>query len=370
MKKLIIFIFVLAVILGAGLAFQKYRTSNIAAKIYVAAEGEGKIAVIDPASNKVIKNIDLKVEHEGGTLSFFPHNVQVAPDGETVWVTANAGKHEGHSRLGIKAVLAHGETEAGDDADQVIVISARTDRIAKRLPIAKGIQLAHVALTPDSRYAYVTAQGEGVVYRINAATFTTEKEIAAPSGSQPHGIRIAPDGSKAYVAMLTGKGLGILNLDTETLEVVPLEGQAVQTGVTPNGKFAVASLYDTKKLAVYNTGAGVLSYVDLPPEAKGPIQMYPTPDSRFMYLADQGYYFGQPTSDKVYKIDLEAGRVAKAITAGQAPHGVVVSKDGKFVYVTNLLSGDISIIDTASDAEVGRIAVGREPNGISFWSKK
>ncbi len=370
MKKLIIFNVVIVAIVGVAFSFQKYRTASVTAKIYVAVEGDGSIAVINPATRKKIRSIELKIEHEGGVLPFFPHNVQIAPDGETVWVAANAGKHGGHSRLGIKAALAHGEAEAGDDADQVIVISAKTDRVAKRIPIGKGIQLAHVVLTPDSTRAYVTAQKEGVIYKINTATYIIEKEIIAPQASEPHGLRIAPDGSKAYIAMLTGQALGVLDLKTDKLDTIPLDGQAVQTGVTPDGKFVVASLYDTRKLAVYDVNSRSVSYISLPPDAKGPIQMYPTPDSRFVYLADQGYYFDQPTSKKVYKIDLEAGKVAKTITAGNAPHGVVVSDDGKFAYITNLLSGDVSVIDTARDEEVARIPVGKEPNGISFWQRK
>ncbi len=97
--------------------------------------------------------------------------------------------------------------------------------------------------------------------------------------------------------------------------------------------------------------------------------MYPTPDSRFIYLADQGYYFGEPAGSFVYKIDLNAASVVKEIKAGQGPHGVVISKDGKFVYVTNLLSGDLSIIDTSTDTEIAKIPLGKEPNGVSIWSK-
>lgn len=58
------------------------------------------------------------------------------------------------------------------------------------------------------------------------------------------------------------------------------------------------------------------------------------------------------------------------MTAGDAPHGVVVDKEGKFVYVTNLLSEDVSIFDTATNKEVARIKVGMMPNGISLWNKK
>jgi len=33
------------------------------------------------------------------------------------------------------------------------------------------------------------------------------------------------------------------------------------------------------------------------------------------------------------------------------------------------LSDDVSVIDTAKDEEVGRIKVGKFPNGISTWTK-
>ena len=78
------------------------------------------------------------------------------------------------------------------------------------------------------------------------------------------------------------------------------------------------------------------------------MQIYPTPDSKYVYVADQGYYFNQPNSDLVYKIDLQEMKVAETIKSGTAPHGVVVSQDGKFVYVTNLLSDDLSVIDTSA----------------------
>ena len=43
------------------------------------------------------------------------------------------------------------------------------------------------------------------------------------------------------------------------------------------------------------------------------------------------------------------------------------SPDGKWVYVTNLISNDVSVIDAVSDTEVARIPVGKTPNGITWW---
>jgi YVTN family beta-propeller protein len=63
-------------------------------------------------------------------------------------------------------------------------------------------------------------------------------------------------------------------------------------------------------------------------------------------------------------------KVDQIIPAGEAPHGIVVDKKGQFVYVTNLLSEDISIIETATNKETARLKVGEMPNGISIWNKE
>src|SRR3989344_8585537 len=109
MKKIVLFILAIAVIFGAGFWYRSYRAFAVKEKIYVAVEGDAKIAVIDPVSQKVIRSIDLSMEHEGGKLSFAPHNVQVSPDQKSVWVTANAGQHQEHSSFLFNRASAHCE---------------------------------------------------------------------------------------------------------------------------------------------------------------------------------------------------------------------------------------------------------------------
>ncbi len=374
MKKILVFVVIIAGILGLGMLYRDFFKSQPNEKVYVAIEGESKIVVIDPVTKSILSTINLAVEHDGGLLPYAPHNVQVSPDMKTVWVTANAGMHQGHTSLMTNRAYAHGGV--GEGADEVIVINPDNDRIIKRLPLGNGLHLAHVVLTPDSAWALVTAQNEGAIYKINTRTFALEKKILLPrpvtsAGSpEPHGLRVAHDGSAAYLAILKGKSMGVLDLVDDSITTVPLGGAAVQTGVTPDGKFVVVSLYDTKQLAVYEVTTKKVRFVKLPSTARGPVQMYPTPDSRFVYLADQGYYFGQPPSEWVYKIDLQKLAVVEEIRAGRGPHGVVVSPDGLRLYVTNLLSDDLTVIDTITDKETERISVGKEPNGVSVWLKQ
>lgn len=333
--------------------------SELTEKAYIALEGEGKIAVIDTHSRQVIRQIDLTETLDGQAAGLAPHNVQVAPNGQSVWVTANRQGHHGHDE---------GNTDQGTPAlDQVIVIDPATDTIVQRIGIAPMAHLSHVVVSPDGATALVNAQNQQRIYRIDTSTFQI-RGFTGVKGQGPHGIRFAPNGVLACVAMLEGRNLGLLETQTGGMSYVPVGGAAVQAGVTPDGKLAMASIYDTKRLALYDIAGKRLSFVDLPTEARGPLQLYPTPDSRSVYLADQGFYFDQPVGDTVYKIDLGSREVVKTIPVGQAPHGVVVAADGKTVYITNLASNDLSVIDTATDQEVARIPVGKEPNGISLWS--
>ncbi|MEK7569148.1 MAG: beta-propeller fold lactonase family protein [Patescibacteria group bacterium] len=346
---------------------------GINGKAYVAVEGSGEIAVIDTVTKQVLKRIDLSEDKNGMTVGYMPHNVQVAPDNKSVWVTANAMDEE--IRMSFRIIqIARADTGHGDEGviaeksnDEVIVIDPFSDAIVKRIEIGQDLHLSHVALTPDSAYAVVASQEKGIMYKINTASFEVEKEVATKKGGGPHGLRISPDGKTAYIAMLGGKSLGVLDIASFSLKDILLKGAAVQTGVTPDGKYALASVYDAKSLAVYDIASAKLSYIDLPKEAKGPVQIYPTPDSRFVFVADQGFYFDQPVGDTVYKIDLQEMKLAQAIKGGSAPHGVVVSKDGRFAYITNLQSDDVSVIDTEAGKEITKIKVGKMPNGISLW---
>ncbi len=371
-------IFILAVL--AGLIFllfgkskemPKNSETKIQDKVYVAVEGAGEVAVVSVKDKTIMKRIDLSAEIGGMKVDFMPHNIQVAPDNKSVWVTANVNDKVMKMSFRIipkaEADSGHGEEGGVKINDEVIVIDPLTDKIVKRIEMGTDLHLSHVALTTDSNYAIAAAQTAGVIYKINVKTYEIEKKINTKKGDQPHGLRISPDGKTAYIAMLGGKSLGILDIAQMSLTDVPLKGAAVQTGVTADGKYALASVYDAKSLAVYDITSKKLSYVDLPKESKGPVQIYPTPDSRYVYVADQGYYFNQPAGDLVYKIDLQEMKVSQIIKGGNAPHGVVVSKDGKFAYATNLLSDDLSVIDTALGKEIAKIKVGKMPNGVSLF---
>jgi YVTN family beta-propeller protein len=374
MKKVLLFTPALAVLLISSLSIL-YGYKNIGlpevginlptAKVYVALEGEGKLAVLNADNHHVITYINLTIDDGDSHFSLSPHNVSVSPDFKNIWVSANLAKKgmEQHGFKLIRSAYAHSEM------DYLINIDPSTDKVIGYIPIAKDSHLAHVVINAQNSYAYVTSQEHDAIYKIDTHSFTTDKIIQLPKGSSPHGLRISTDNTKAYVAEIEGKAMGILDLKSDTYSQVPLEGKVVQSAVTNDNKYVFASLYDLKSIVRYEIGTGIITRIQLPADSHGPIQLYPTPDSKYIYVADQGYYFSQPASEKVYKIDAITSKVIKEITVGSAPHGVVVSSDGRFLYITNLLSDDISVVDTSTDTEIARIKVGDSPNGITYWRK-
>ncbi|MEK9159292.1 MAG: hypothetical protein AAB383_01030 [Patescibacteria group bacterium] len=352
---------ILSLLLGTALilsACQSQNTDTVQEesspdkKVYVAVENDNQVAVIDPETGVVVKRID---------LPGMPHNVQVSPNGEALWVTVNT-MEEGEDDM-------HSNESSLDTEDQLVVVSTKTDEISQQINLGTDLHLAHVVLSPDSAWAYANAQEGNKVFIVNSQTFTLEKTVDLPEGSEPHGLRLDPEGNFAYIALMGTKGMGILNLETEAFEIIDFGDAVVQTGVTPDGKYAFGSMYSTKQLGIHNIETKETSTVLLP-DAKGPVQVYPTPDSRYVYIADQGYYFDQPTSDKVYKVDLESQEVVSTIIAGEGPHGVAISKDGSEVYVTNIVSGNLSIIDTKTDQVTKTIEIGEAPNGVSVWERE
>lgn len=350
----------------SSLNLSTIKSNQSKEKLYIALEKDGAIAVVDTNDDSLLGKIDLTERKDGQMISYSAHNVQVAPDGKSVWVTANFTGLGGHK----EQPMIKGEVEGKLFPDQIIVIDPQKDQIIKRVDIGVDQHLAHIVVARAGNIIFATAQETGLVYQINGSTYEIEKTIPLAKDSQPHGLRLSSDDATAYVALIEGKGIGVIDIKPNTVKTIPLGGNIVQTAIIPNSSYIAASVYDTKQVAFYNTVTQEIYYAQLPSEAEGAIQLYATPDGKYLYVADQGYYFGKPTSDYVYKIDVQNREIVQRIQVGVAPHGVVVSHDGKRAYITNLLSDDISVIDTTTNKETTKINVGKMPNGISLWSRQ
>jgi YVTN family beta-propeller protein len=75
----------------------------------------------------------------------------------------------------------------------------------------------------------------------------------------------------------------------------------------------------------------------------------------------QNAYITNDGSGNVSVIDTATNTVIATITVGTAPFAVAVSPDGGTVYVANIDSDNVSVIDTATNKVIATITVGNSP---------
>lgn len=318
-------------------------------RIFVADEAGGTISVLEHDSMTRITTVDLTETRDGAAMTFEPHNVQVAPDGQSVWVVAPAVAD---------AADPHGHGGA-EPLEQAIVLDPETLEIRARIDLGSGLHVAHVVLDPSSRFAYVTANEASAVLRIDATSFEVVRRYELGEGRAPHGLRYCE--GRLYVANMDGQSLSIIEPDTGTIEEVPLGGVAVQTACVPGGR------YDTREVVRLDVASRELTRVSLPEGSQGPVQLYPTPDGATLHVCDQGLLLDRPASNRLYEMNVASATVVATIVVGEGAHGVVVSEDGLTAYVSNIAAQSVSIVDTATRTVLATVAVGERPNGIAHW---
>lgn len=325
-------------IIGAAIAGTALAAPD---KVFVADEDGGTVSVLDAASFKKIAAVPVGRE---------PHNVQISPDGKLAWVTNNGEQAmRGMGKGGRAAMKSGGEVWAIDTESQAVVA---------KIPVGK--HPAHVVLTPDGRFAYVTNGGENTVSVVDIEA----RRVAAtiPVGAYPHGIRISPDGHEAYVANLKGGRVSVIDLrETKEVARIPVGKGPAQTGFAPDGRLAFVSLSQENKVALIDPATRkVLKKVSV---GTVPIQVYPTPDGRTLLVANQGTK--QKPGNTVSVIDLTDSKVVNTVQTGPGAHGVVVDRDGRYAYVSNIYDNTVSVLDVKSAKVVASVRVGEGPNGIS-----
>ena len=77
-------------------------------------------------------------------------------------------------------------------------------------------------------------------------------------------------------------------------------------------------------------------------------------------------YVGLFKENAVAVLDTGENRVTGTIPVPPGPHGLVVTPDGRKVYVSSDGASTVSVIDTVTDRVVGSIEVGANPHGLAM----
>ena len=117
---------------------------------------------------------------------------------------------------------------------------------------------------------------------------------------------------------------------------------------------AYVGLFKDDAVAVVDTVQNkVLTKVQVP---KGPHGVVITPDGRKVYVSSDG-------AASVSVIDTASDHVVASIDVGANPHGLAISGDGRRVLVSGWGSNQAEVIDTATDRVIGIVPVAQPHNG-------
>jgi len=206
-------------------------------KLYFTAEGSKAIARYDPAANK----IDWQFETGQQTT----HMVLVARDLKTIF-TSNIGSDnvsrivQGADGRWTQTTIPVGKGPEGIDLSPdgrevwsagsrdgtVFVVDAASGSVAAKID-AGTKRSNRIKLTPDARFALISDVDTGELVVVDAPARTVARRIAV--GKQPEGVLIAPDGSRAFVAVNGDNKIAIVDL--EAWQVV----KTLSPGIGPDG---------------------------------------------------------------------------------------------------------------------------------------
>ncbi|OLO28993.1 hypothetical protein BTR23_16595 [Alkalihalophilus pseudofirmus] len=288
------------------------------------------------------------------------HNLEINKESQLLWVTINPphrhGEDAGHSH----SHDSDGNEEHGhDEHKEEKVVAYDLQSLEKVEEYSVGSHPAHVTVTENGQTVVVTNSGDNTVSIIDRGV---GELVNVEVGEYPHGVRISPDQQYAYIANMQSENVSVVDLHSNVeVKRVHVGAGAVQTGFSHDGKYAFVGLHGDDQLAVIDTSSQeLINKIDV---GKGPVQMYASYDHRYVIVANQGSE--EYPSDTISIINLDLLQVEKELPLGLGAHGIVISKDSRYAFVTNMFEDTISVVDLETLEEINRIDVGSYPNGIS-----
>ena len=332
--------------------------------LYVASESDDTVSLLE-FDGKEIK------EKERISVGFYPteiegpHGITVDPNGKYWYVS-----------------LAH-----GNPYGKLIKYSTETNEVIDETTL--GLFPASMQISKVTGFLYCVNfnlhgnMKPSTVSVVDAETMTEITQIT--TGSMPHGSRISSDGLKQYsVAMMSGELYEIDALSLKISRKLDLEDHSKMnhnnmkmdemkhsivkpTWVIPHPNQDV--------LYVAGNGSDEIIEVDIDKwdiskrikTEKGPYNVEISPDGKYMVATLKSVA-------KTAVWELKSGDLIKTFdNSNSVPHGVAISSDSKYAFISvEGIGGEpgiVDVIDLENQILVDKVEIGKQAGGIAFWKK-
>ncbi len=377
--------------------------------VYV-VNGNGSVTPIRAASGRALPAIRVGVR---------PGAIAIARDGRVAYVTSSVTGRGGVVRGQLTAIRTASDTvsktvgiAAGPIAlglavppgtvtvgtarpaplcNNVVASAPTLGRIATKMLRVPGAPFG-VVVTPNGKWDLAAGDGLVVVVRNTRSGEHVTRVIKLPRGHGARGDALTPDGRYLLVADLRagadvidvakaiagkpGAVLGTLNAPQ------PAKG-AFEIAFSADGRFAFVTIAGDQEIAVFDLGLaltagfGPSDYVGAIPSGQSNVGITTSPDHRLLYVTSEassiGSKHGMLSVISVAKAQTDpAGSVLSTVDAGCRPVRVIVSPDGKTVWVTARQSNAVlafsasKLLTDPRHALITWVRVGVQPIGLAM----
>lgn len=331
---------------------------------YVTNQGEDITAVVDLDRNRIARYITTGVENTVIAPPQAPHNAVVDWQNQYYYVNLIGG-----SKL----------------------LKFRVSDNVKMGELATGLNSpAQVALTKNSDTAYVSnfENSKTNITVVNTNSMTKIMDIGSPAMLKPHGITITPNFKYVIVTNSLSDNVSIIQTSDNTiLKTIPMSGsvpslpvgyafqyEPYQSVITPDNNVAFITCRKSGEVRVIDLQQ--LKVIDSIKVGSTPLIPAISPDGEWVYVANRNSNSLSFIKTSTRTVDFTLNDI------GVEPHGVAVSNDGNFVYVSceNLGISDpphhptvggkkvgfLKIVDVAKREVVSSIEVGNFGSGVAL----
>ncbi len=319
--------------------------------VYVASESADAVALVRFDGEEAAVEETVTVGYQP-TETEGAHGMAVAPDGDHWFVS-----------------IAHGKPYG-----RIVKYETGTNRKVGTAEV--GMFPATMSVSTVTGLLYVVnfnlhgKEEPSTVSVVDPAAMTEVDQIE--TGIMPHGSRFAPNGRRHYsVGMMDGTLYEIdavkrtvtrtlaVGTDTPKPTWVQPHPSKARAYVANNGADEVlaVNLDDWTVARRFETGAGT-----------SPYNLDVSPDGQTLVVSYKG-------SGETGFWNLETGeRAARRSNSRTVSHGVVVSPDSRYAFVTaegvGGEPGAVDVFDLESYERVASVDVGQQAGGIAFWKKE
>jgi serine/threonine-protein kinase len=185
-------------------------------------------------------------------------------------------------------------------------------------------------------------------------------------GQTPSYIQVAPNGKFAYIANPGAGEITVLNTANDLVSgsiKIP-QGPPQFVSFSPDSRTAYVSVYKTNGsvhlVAFVDTATStVTSTVAADNVTPGPSMT--SPDGRYLYVPNHNMAMGGAGENVVDVIDTASKALIGKIAVPANPHWVAFDKNGRF-YTTDHMSAKVTVLNAKNNAIITEIPVGETPH--------